>query len=175
MSNLPYVGAEAFFALKMLQSFRRFFRHDAKARQGAGPENVSEGHIGGVAAVRDENGGCWGSKAAPYWPAAIGANGDSGTDHDLLISHAIIAQIFKIVVCPRISPEIMTAFRAPAPRLLLFCLASDTDWQAASIMHATAQHMMVRGLIERDQAASRYVLTDQGRAVLAALLAKAGR
>jgi hypothetical protein len=30
-------------------------------------------------------------------------------------------------------------------RLLLFCLASDTDWQAASITHATAQHMMVRG------------------------------
>jgi hypothetical protein len=28
---------------------------------------------------------------------------------------------------------------------------------------------MVRGLIERDQAASRYALTDQARAVLAAL------
>jgi hypothetical protein len=34
-------------------------------------------------------------------------------------------------------------------RLLLFCLASDTDWQAASVTHATAQHMLVRGLIER--------------------------
>jgi hypothetical protein len=55
-------------------------------------------------------------------------------------------------------------------RLLLFCLASDSDWQAASITHATAQQMMVRGLIERDQAASRYALTEQGRAVLAALL-----
>ena len=57
-------------------------------------------------------------------------------------------------------------------RLLLFCLASDTDWQAASITgitHATAQHMMVRGLIER-QAATSYMLTDQGRAVLAAML-----
>jgi hypothetical protein len=53
-------------------------------------------------------------------------------------------------------------------RLLLFCLASDTDWQAASITHATAEHMMVRGLIERDHAAMRYVLTDQGRAVLGA-------
>jgi hypothetical protein len=31
-----------------------------------------------------------------------------------------------------------------------FCLASNTDWQTASITHATAQHMMVRGLIERD-------------------------
>jgi hypothetical protein len=38
-------------------------------------------------------------------------------------------------------------------RILLFCLASDTDWQAASITHATAQHMMVRGLIERDRTA----------------------
>jgi hypothetical protein len=55
-------------------------------------------------------------------------------------------------------------------RILLFCLASDTDWLAASITHATAQHMMVRGLIERDQAASRFMLTEQGRAVLAALL-----
>jgi hypothetical protein len=56
-------------------------------------------------------------------------------------------------------------------RILLFCLASDTDWQAASITHATAQQMMVRGLIERDQAATRYAMTDRGRAVLAALLA----
>jgi len=30
--------------------------------------------------------------------------------------------------------------------------------------------MMVRGLIERDQAASRFVLTVQGQAVLAAML-----
>jgi hypothetical protein len=30
--------------------------------------------------------------------------------------------------------------------------------------------MMVRCLIERDQAASRFALTEQGRAVLAALL-----
>jgi hypothetical protein len=36
-------------------------------------------------------------------------------------------------------------------RLLLFCLASAADWQA-SITHATAQHLMVRGLIERDGA-----------------------
>jgi hypothetical protein len=49
--------------------------------------------------------------------------------------------------------------------------ASDTDWQAASITHATAQHMMVRGLIERE-AALQFNLTDQGRSVLAALLTK---
>jgi hypothetical protein len=54
-------------------------------------------------------------------------------------------------------------------RILLFCLASDTDWQRAGVTHATAQHMMVRGLIERE-VASRFVLTEQGRAVLATLL-----
>jgi hypothetical protein len=31
--------------------------------------------------------------------------------------------------------------------------------------------MMARSLIERDRAATRYALTDQGRAVLGALLA----
>lgn len=56
--------------------------------------------------------------------------------------------------------------------LILFCLASGTDWQAASITHATAQHMLVRGLIERATGATNYKLTDQGRAVLDALLAK---
>jgi hypothetical protein len=54
-------------------------------------------------------------------------------------------------------------------RLLLFCLASNTDWQSG-ITHATAQHLMIRGLIERDQAATRYALTEERRAVLAALL-----
>jgi hypothetical protein len=44
------------------------------------------------------------------------------------------------------------------------------DWHKASITHATAQQMMVRGLIDRDQAATRFVLTEQGRAVLTALI-----
>jgi hypothetical protein len=35
-------------------------------------------------------------------------------------------------------------------RVLLFCLASNTDWQKAGVTHATAQHVMVRGLIERE-------------------------
>jgi hypothetical protein len=68
-----------------------------------------------------------------------------------------------------VGPEsIAAAFTVPE-RLLLFCLASDADWQAASITHATAQQMMVRGLIER-QAATRFALTEHGRAVLAVLL-----
>jgi hypothetical protein len=67
------------------------------------------------------------------------------------------------------TPESIAAELTVPERILLFCVASDTDWQAASVTHATAQHMMVRGLIERDQAASRFVLTKQARAVLAAL------
>jgi hypothetical protein len=45
-------------------------------------------------------------------------------------------------------------------RILLFCLATDTDWQEASITHAMAQQMMVRGLVERDRGATRHVLTE---------------
>jgi hypothetical protein len=43
-----------------------------------------------------------------------------------------------------------TALTVPE-RILLFCLASGTDWQAASITHATAQQMIVRGLIEGER------------------------
>jgi hypothetical protein len=68
----------------------------------------------------------------------------------------------------KLTPQSIAAELTVPERLLLFCLASDTDWQAASITQATAQHMM--GLIERDRAATRYALTDQGRAVLGALL-----
>jgi hypothetical protein len=47
----------------------------------------------------------------------------------------------------------MIAYGFTVPeRTLQFRLASDTDWQAASITHATAQHMMVRRLIERQAA-----------------------
>ena len=59
-------------------------------------------------------------------------------------------------------------------RLLLFYLAldMDADWQKAGVTHVTAQHMMVRNLIERDQAATRFILTEQGREVLAAMLGR---
>jgi hypothetical protein len=56
-------------------------------------------------------------------------------------------------------------------RVLLFCLASDTDWVKAGVTHSVAQHMLVRNLVERDDAA-RFVLTDSGRAVLSAMLSR---
>jgi hypothetical protein len=37
-------------------------------------------------------------------------------------------------------------------RVLLFCLASDTNWVKAGVTHATAEHLLVRYLVERDHA-----------------------
>jgi hypothetical protein len=65
---------------------------------------------------------------------------------------------------------------ARRPRaLLLFCLASGTDWTKVPITQATTQHLLVRGLIDRDQGAGRYALTPLGRDVLAALIQPPGQ
>jgi hypothetical protein len=53
-------------------------------------------------------------------------------------------------------------------RIVLFCLASGTDWERAYVTHATAQHLLVRGLIDRDPGPARFKLTPLGRDVLAA-------
>jgi hypothetical protein len=70
----------------------------------------------------------------------------------------------------RVSFESIAAGLTVPERMLLFCLASGTDWQRAGIAALTAQQMMIRGLVEREGGAGAYVLTDEGRAVLAALL-----
>jgi hypothetical protein len=53
-------------------------------------------------------------------------------------------------------------------RVLLFCLASDTDWAKAGVPPITVQHLLVRNLVERKDA-TQLALTVQGRSVLAAL------
>jgi hypothetical protein len=60
------------------------------------------------------------------------------------------------------------ALSIPA-RLLLFCVASRTEWERAGITRATVTTTVVRGLIERDVAGG-LTITKEGRAVLAALL-----
>jgi hypothetical protein len=50
------------------------------------------------------------------------------------------------------NPQSIAAGLTVPERILLLCLASDTDWQKAGVTHATAQHMLVQGLIERDHA-----------------------
>ena len=48
-------------------------------------------------------------------------------------------------------------------------LGCEWSWRA-SLTHATAQQLLVRGLIERDQSPGRFKLTPMGGDVLAALL-----
>jgi hypothetical protein len=54
-------------------------------------------------------------------------------------------------------------------RVLLFCLASGTDWVKAGVPHITVQRLFVRNLVDHDHA-TKFVLTEQGRAVLDVLL-----
>jgi hypothetical protein len=54
-------------------------------------------------------------------------------------------------------------------RLLLFCVASETDWRHAKIAERIVTEVVVKGLVERD-AASLLTLTGRGRAVLRSML-----
>jgi hypothetical protein len=58
-------------------------------------------------------------------------------------------------------------------RVLLFCVASGTDWEHLGITGTTVTTMVVRGMIDRD-AGGGLTLRPQGRAALDALLAKGG-
>ena len=46
-------------------------------------------------------------------------------------------------------------------QVLLFCLASGTDWVKAGIPAITAQYLLVWNLVEHDDA-TQLVLTDEG-------------
>ena len=72
----------------------------------------------------------------------------------------------------RPTTEVAPALTIPE-RILLFCVASDTDWEHAGITGTTVTAMIVRGLIQRDPAKGLW-LTKEGRAGLAALLVKSG-
>jgi hypothetical protein len=54
--------------------------------------------------------------------------------------------------------------------MMLFCLASGTDWERAGVTHTTPQHLLLRGLIDRAPTPARFKLTPLGRDVLAALI-----
>jgi hypothetical protein len=55
-------------------------------------------------------------------------------------------------------------------RLLLFCVASNTDWKHPAIPGEIVTTMVVKGLIDRG-ACGELSLTDRGRAILRAMLA----
>jgi hypothetical protein len=54
-------------------------------------------------------------------------------------------------------------------RMLLFCVASNTDWKHSAIPSEIVTTMVVKGLFDRDTAGV-LTLTDRGRAVLRAML-----
>ena len=54
-------------------------------------------------------------------------------------------------------------------RMLLFCVASNTDWKHPAIPGEIVPTMVVKGLIGRN-AGGALTLTDRGRALLRAML-----
>jgi hypothetical protein len=70
----------------------------------------------------------------------------------------------------RIKPETIASDLRVPERIMLFCLASGTDWERAYVTHATAQQLLVRGLIDRASTRARFKMTPLGRDVLAALI-----
>jgi hypothetical protein len=71
------------------------------------------------------------------------------------------------------SPEITAARLLARERVLLFCIATNTDWTEAGVTEAVLQVAMVIDLIERVPP-HRYVLTKLGREVCGVLLERAG-
>jgi hypothetical protein len=68
-----------------------------------------------------------------------------------------------------ITPESIAAELTAPQRALIKGLGSGTDWRKAGVKPATVQLAIMKKLVERDHA-NQLVLTDQGRAVLEALL-----
>jgi hypothetical protein len=66
----------------------------------------------------------------------------------------------------------MVAAKLNVPqRVLLFCVASNTDWRKVGIIsNPTVQLAIIQNRIDRAERTSRLELTEHGRAVLAALL-----
>jgi hypothetical protein len=62
-----------------------------------------------------------------------------------------------------------TAGLSTPERVLLFCVASDTEWAKAGITVATVTAMIVRGLIQRDPL-GQLSLTKEGRTTLDTML-----
>jgi hypothetical protein len=67
------------------------------------------------------------------------------------------------------TPAEVAAALSVRERVLLFCIASATDWLLARITGETVVVMLKKGLVERD-ATGRISLTDRGRDVLRAML-----
>ena len=69
--------------------------------------------------------------------------------------------------------EKLTTTLSAHDRVILFCVATATDYGAATA-HAM-QSMAIRGFIAHDRETEAYTLTDSGRTTLTAILEGAGR
>jgi hypothetical protein len=67
------------------------------------------------------------------------------------------------------TPAEVAAALSVRERVLLFCIASATDWLLARITAEIATALLLKGLLQRDTT-GRLSLTDRGRAVLRAML-----
>jgi hypothetical protein len=64
----------------------------------------------------------------------------------------------------------ITSRHAPHPeRLLLFCVASHTEWERAGITGAEVTGMVIKGLIGREPTGQLYLTKQRRAAVLGAL------
>jgi hypothetical protein len=67
------------------------------------------------------------------------------------------------------SAAVQAAALSASERVLLFCVASGTDWERAGITGTMVTATVIRGLIAREPTGGLY-LTKEGRTVLATLL-----
>ena len=83
------------------------------------------------------------------------------------VAEPAVQAIFRRVTAKRLTRR--AAPLSVRERMLLFCVASATDWQWAGITSDTVACLVVRGLLVRDER-GRLMLTDRGRNALRALL-----
>jgi len=67
------------------------------------------------------------------------------------------------------SAAVQAAALSVPERVLLFCIASGTDWERAGIAGTMVTAMVIKGLIAREPTGGLY-LTKDGRATLRTLL-----
>ena len=70
--------------------------------------------------------------------------------------------------------ERLTTALSAHDRVILFCVATATDYSAASITAHALQSMAIRGFLAHNRESGAYTLTDSGRATLTAILEHAG-
>jgi hypothetical protein len=88
--------------------------------------------------------------------------------HQAPTGHGPPTYLFQFSLRSRCT-AMLAGLRTLSERILLFCVASNTDWKHAAIPAEIVTTMVVKGVIERDTG-GHLALTDSGRAGLRAML-----